>query len=196
MDDKKDKNFKIYKSKKINTISGLTGVVKKIILLKDGRLAFAINDRIISILIYNIDNYSVDLKIDNLYYKIEYLMQTKNGNIIASLRLGLILVIKLTSTSYEIIQKIEAHDGTVEKIIEIKDGRLISCARDRKMKIWKYNTNQYIYENMLYLEKSENEKSYISKLEIRCCRFIRNDYDQFHRIDDILELKNNSFNFK
>ncbi len=42
-------------------------------------------------------------------------MQTKNGNIIASLSWGFILVIELTSTSYEIIQKIKAHDKTVEK---------------------------------------------------------------------------------
>ena len=41
MDDKTDNNFKIHKSKKIKTISYHTGDVEKIILLKDGRLAFA-----------------------------------------------------------------------------------------------------------------------------------------------------------
>jgi len=41
MDDKTDNNFKIHKSKKIKTISHHIGVVEKIILLKDGRLAFA-----------------------------------------------------------------------------------------------------------------------------------------------------------
>ena len=82
-------------------------------------------------------------------------MQTKNGNIIASLSWGFILVIKLTSTSYEIIQKIKAHDKTVEKTIEIKDGRLISCAKDKKMKIWKYFNNQYILENILCLKNQK-----------------------------------------
>ena len=190
MDDKKDNNFMINKSKKIKTISPHTGVAEKIILLKDGRLALSIYDNLISILIYNTDNYSIDLKIDNLDNSIEDLMQTKNGNIIVSLDSGLILVIKLTSTSYEIIQKIEAHDGTVEKIIEINDGRLISCARDRKMKIWKYNNNQYLLENILYLQKTK-EKNFFRDKSFICCRVIINEYDGFYRIDDILELKNN-----
>jgi len=190
MDDKKDNNFKIYKSKKIKTISPHTGIVEKIILLKDGRLAFAIYHRPISILIYNADNFSIDLKIDNLDNSIEDLMQTKTGNIIASLLRGLILVIKLTSTSYEIIQKFRAHEETVEKTIEIKDGRLISCGGDKKMRIWKNNNNQYIYENILYLEKAMKEKSYIREQGFICC-FMRRDYNEFHSIDDILELKNN-----
>ena len=98
-------------------------------------------------------------------------MQTKNGNIIASLSWGFILVIKLTSTSYEIIQKIKAHDKTVEKTIEIKDGRLISCAEDNKMKIWKYNNNKYILENILCLKKSKKILEKEAILEKRALRF-------------------------
>ena len=154
-DDKKDNNFKIYKSKKIKTLSHQTGVVDKIILLKDGRLAFVIYDSLNSILIYNTDSYSIDLKIDNLDNKVKDLIQTKTGNIIVSLISGLILVIKLTSTSYEIIQIIKAHDETVEKTIETKDGRLISCAEDKKIKIWKCNNNQYVLDNILCLKKSK-----------------------------------------
>ena len=192
MDDKKDNNFKIYKSKKIKTFSLHSGAAEKIILLKDGRLAFVIYDSLNSILIYNTDSYSIDLKIDNLDNKVKDLIQTKTGNIIASLISGLILVIKLTSTSYEIIQKIKAHYQTLEKTIEIKDGRLISCAEDKKMKIWKYNNNQYILENVLCLKKPIKEEVYIDQPCVRCCSFFSSsEYSDFYRIDNILELKNN-----
>ena len=76
-DDKKDNNFKIYKSKKIKTIPHTTGVIDKIILLKDRRLAFAIYEypeNLNSILIYNTDNDSIDLKIDNLDSRVKDLM--------------------------------------------------------------------------------------------------------------------------
>ena len=196
---KKDNNFKIYKSKKIKTLSHQKGVVDKIILLKDGRLAFAIFDDLddlTSILIYNTDNYSINLKIDNLDNRVKDLMQTKNGNIIASLTWRFILVIKLTSTSYEIIQIIKAHDETVKKTIEIKDGRLISCAKDKKMKIWKYNNNQYIFENMLCLKKSKKtiqKEAFLAEKAHLCCSciWVPNKYSIFYSIDDILELKNN-----
>jgi len=197
IDDKNDNNFKIHKSKKIKTISYHTGDVEKIILLKDGRLAFAFYDELASILIYNTDKYSIDLKIDKINKRITDLMQTKNGNIIASLTFGFILVIKLTSSSYEIIQKIKAHEETVEKTIEIKDGRLISCAEDNKMKIWKYNNNQYILENILCLKKSKKVLEKEAILEKRALRFcgcyfgMSNVYNEFYSIDDILELKNN-----
>ena len=191
MDDKKDNNFKIYKSKKIKTFSLQEGDAEKIIFLKDGRLAFAINDSLNSILIYNIDNYSIDLKIDNLDNRVKDLIQTKTGNIIISLNSGFILVIKLTSTSYEIIQKIEAHDQTVEKTIEIKDGRLISCSKDKKMKIWRYNNNQYILEKILCLERTMKNDFYVNEPGVRCCFFSSDDYTDFYRIDNILELNKN-----
>ena len=196
-DDKKDNNFKIYKSKKIKTIPHNTGVIDKIILLKDRRLAFAIYEypeNLNSILIYNTDNDSIDLKIDNLDSRVKDLMQTKNGNIIASLTLGFILVIKLTSTSYEIIQIIKAHDETVEKTIETKDGRLISCAEDKKIKIWKCNNNQYILDNILSLKKSKKTlKKEAEDRKFSYCCILReiNKYDEFYSIDDIIELKNN-----
>ena len=77
-------------------------------------------------------------------------MQAKNGNIIASLTSGFILIIKLISISYKLIQKIKAHNNeSVRKTIEIKDGRLISCGDDKTIKIWKFNNNKYILENTL-----------------------------------------------
>jgi len=192
MIDKKDNNFKIYKLKKTKTFSLQVGAAEKITLLKDGRLAFAIYDGLNSILIYNTDNYSIDLKIDNLDNKVKDLIQSKTGNIIISLISGFILVIKLTSTSYEIIQKINAHNQTLEKTIEIKDGRLISCSDDKRMKIWKYNNNQYILENILCLKKPMKEEVYIDQPCVRCCNLFSScEYSDFYRIDNIIELRKN-----
>ena len=192
MINKKDNNFKINKLKKIKTFSLQVGAAEKILLLKDGRLAFAIYDGLNSILIYNTENYSIDLEIDNLDNKVKDLIQSKTGNIIISLISGFILVIKLTSTSYEIIQKINAHNQTLEKTIEIKDGRLISCSDDKKMKIWKYNNNQYILENILCLKMPMKEEVYIDQPGLRCCNFFSScEYSDFYRIDNILELRNN-----
>ena len=108
MDDKKDNNYKIYKPQKIKVLSLHEGVAKKIILLKDGKFAFAIyeDDDLISILIYNMDYYSTDLEIDNLDNVLTDLMQIKNNNIIVSLISDFILIIKLDSTSYKIILKL------------------------------------------------------------------------------------------
>ena len=104
----KKNNYKIYKPKKIKILSLQEGFTEKVILLKDGKLAFAIydDDDLISILIYNMDNYSTDLEIDNLDNVLTDLMQIKNNNIIVSLISDFILIIKLDSTSYKIILKL------------------------------------------------------------------------------------------
>ena len=97
-DNKKYNTFKIYKSKIIKTFSYRSAIIKKILLLKDGRLAlssfYKSNEYIYSILIYDIDSYSIDLEICNLTQRVCDLMQTNNGNIISSLTRGFIFVFK------------------------------------------------------------------------------------------------------
>ena len=154
------KNFKIYESKISNTLSHHSGAVNQIILLKDGRLASSSNDK--KIIIYNKENYSIELKIDKFDSEVSNIIQINNGNIIASLTSGFIYILKLASTSYEIIQKIQAHGSCVRKTIEIKDGRLISCSDDKTIKIWKLNNNQYILENTL---NQYSKTEFISILE-------------------------------
>ena len=137
------------------------------------------------------------MEIGNLDQRICDLIQTNNGNIIASFTRGFIFVFKLNSTSYELIQKIKAHDDAcdVEKTIEIKDGRLISCSNDNTIKIWKYNNNKYTLENILRAKKSKKvldkrrERRFLFDI---CCHLGRtNEYDIYYDVDDILELNNN-----
>ncbi len=139
--------FQILESKILNKLVKHKSAVNHIILLEDGRIASSSNDN--TILIYNKDNNKIELKIENKEY-IFYIIQAVNGYIIASETTGSILIYKLTSlTSYELIQKIKAHNGYVRKTIEIEDRRLISCSDDKTIKIWKFNNNQYILENTL-----------------------------------------------
>ena len=157
----KIKMFNISESKISNTLTVHKGEVNQIILLKDRRIASSSNDR--SIIIYNKENYTVELKIDNLEKEVFNIMQANNGYIIATLTSGSILIFKLTSlTSYELIQKIMAHNGYVRKMLELEDNKFISCSDDKTIKIWKFNDNQLMLENTL------NNKDKISSiLEIK-----------------------------
>ena len=94
-------NFKIHQSTISNTLTHHTDAVNQIILLKDGRIASSSNDH--NILIYNKENYSIELKIDKLDNIVFNILQINNGNIIASLTSGFIYNLKLTSNSYEIL---------------------------------------------------------------------------------------------
>jgi WD40 repeat protein len=139
--------FQILESKILNKLAEHKSDVNHIILLEDGRIASSSNDN--TILIYNKDNNKIELKIEN-EDTIFYIIQAVNGYIIASETTGSILIYKLTSlTSFELIQKIKAHNGYVRKTIEIEDRRLISCSDDKSIKIWKFIDNQYILENTL-----------------------------------------------
>ena len=52
------------------------------------------------------------------------------------------LQIKLTFlNSYQNIQNFKAHNGDVNEIFELKDGRYINCSDDKKIKIWNINNN-------------------------------------------------------
>ena len=140
--------FNISESKISNTLTEHKGEVNQIILLKDRRIASSSNDR--SIIIYNKENYTVELKIDHLEKEVFNIMQANNGYIIATLTSGSILIFKLTSlTSYELIQKIMAHNGYVRKMLELEDNKFISCSDDKTIEIWKFNDNQLMLENTL-----------------------------------------------
>ena len=115
-------------------------------MLNDGRLASSSSDK--SILIYNKDNYSVDLKIENSESEIFDIIQAKNGYIIAGLStIGKILTYEIDSlTSYKNIQNIKAHSGSVKKILELKNGKIASCSDDKTIKIWNFSDNNLILE--------------------------------------------------
>ena len=151
-----NKKFNIINLKISNTLTYHLNYVNQIILLQDGRIASSSSDK--SILIYNKENYSVELEIKDLNDCVYNIIQGSNGYIFASIRYGLISIFKLTSlTSYQNVQNIKEHNKGVNKIIELKDGRFVSCSNDKTIKIWKFN-------NQLILEKTINHINEINSI--------------------------------
>ena len=86
-------------------------------------------------------------------------MQGSNDYIFASLYSGNISFFKLNpNNSHLNIQNIKAHKEIVRKIIELKDGRYVSCSDDKTIKIWKFNNNE------LKLNKTLNQNNEISSI--------------------------------
>ena len=130
--------------------------VNQIILLKDGRIASSSDDK--SILIYNKEMDNVELTI-NLESNVLNIMQSNDGYIFASLDSGSISIFKLDSlNSYQLIQSVKEHKKLVSKIIQIKDGRFISCSHDKTIKIWNFLNEK------LTLNKSLDEDNEISSI--------------------------------
>ena len=151
------KKFNILNTNISNTLNYHTDFVNQIILLQDGRIASCSNDY--SIIIYNKEDYSIQLQIQNLDNSVYNIIQGNNGYIFASIGYGTITIIKLTSlTSYQIIQNFKPHNRDDNKIIELKDGRYVSCSDDKTIKIWKFNNNELI------LDKTLNQDNYISSI--------------------------------
>jgi WD40 repeat protein len=154
------KNFNVLNSKIYNKLTYHKDAINQIILLKNGRIASSANDK--SILIYDKEMNNIQLSINNnLKSNVLNIMQSNEGYIFASLDSGSILIYKLNSSnSYQLIQDIKGHDDRVTKIIQIKDGRFISCSNDKTIKIWKFLNEQLILDETL----NEYEETGISSI--------------------------------
>ncbi len=151
-----NKKFNIKNSKIYKTLDKHKDTVNQIILLKDGRIASSSNDQ--SILIYNKEMDNVELTI-NLESNVLNIMQSNDGYIFASLDSGSISIFKLnTLNSSQLIESVEEHKKLVSKIIQIKDGRFISCSYDKTIKIWNFLNEK------LTLNKSLDEDNEISSI--------------------------------
>ena len=145
------------------TLNYHSDVVNQIILLKDGRIASSSNDK--SIIIYNQEDFSVQLQIKNFDSEVLNIMQGSNDYIFASLYSGNISFFKLNpNNSHPNIQNINAHKDKVRKIIELKDGRYVSCSEDKTIKIWKFINNELILDKIIYDNNVINSFSSIEEV--------------------------------
>ncbi len=153
------KNFNVLKYEFYKPLNYHKDTVNQIILLKDGRIASSSNDK--SILIYDKEMKDIQLSINNLKSNVLNIMQSNEGYIFASLDSGSILIFKLlSSNSYQLIQEIKGHNARVTKIIQIKDGRFISCSNDKTIKIWNFLDEELILDKTL----NEYKESGISSI--------------------------------
>ena len=126
-------------------------------ILKDGRLIASIEEKII---IFNKNDFSVDLEIDEFNSTIYYFTVVDNDRIIASS--GKIYIIKLLDKNkYEIIQTIKSEqldDSNYLKIIQIKNNNLLlgsywNGLDANLIEVYKYNNEKQEY---IFFKNIEN----------------------------------------
>ena len=116
--------------------------------LEDGRLAAG--DEYSNLIIYNKETFEPEIIIQNNLSYLWNFTQLKNKNIACSFYNDFTLkIIKIKNNNeYENIQIIKnAHNGWINKIIELKNENIITFSDDYSFKIWKLNNNNK-YENI------------------------------------------------
>ena len=126
---------------------------ENIIILKDGRISGCNGDG--KIIIFNKEKYdSIDLTIKLFKNSpIFYHCQLNDGQIIACSKSIKIIKLKINyffMETYEIVQEIETHSGTVfNKVITLDENRLIASLNDSSINLYiKRNKNKYMWEKM------------------------------------------------
>ena len=164
-------------------------------ILDDGRLAAG--DSNSNLTIYNKDTFKADLIIQNDLDELWNFTQLKNKNFACSFAKDFTLkILKLKNkNNHEDIQIIQnAHNYNITKILELKNGNLITFSHDSSFKIWKWNKN---YENIKTikdlnelsdgLEIKENELLYAVKTKPQSLVFF--DLNRYEKIKTINNLK-------
>ena len=150
----KYKNFQIKNIKNFKILNNNKGEIYCIKVLEDGRIAAG--DEYSNLIIYNKDTFNPDIIIKNNLRSLDNFIQLKNENLICSFSTNYTLkIIKIKNKEYENIQIIQnAHGSIITKIIELKNGNIITFSWDCNFKIWKLNNNSNEYENILDFKDS------------------------------------------
>jgi len=109
-----------------------------ILVLKDGRLSSSAADN--TLIIYNKESFQPDLIIKEHTDYVNYHIQLENWNIVTCSWDHTLKIIKLLPNyKYEVIQELKDHTYIVDKALETKEGKLITCANDKLVIVWKKN---------------------------------------------------------
>ena len=138
------KNFKIENANNIKTLNNNKGSIYCLNILEDGRLAAG--DSYSNLIIYNKTTFNPEILIENNLSTLYNFTQLKNKNIACSFESESTLkIIKIKNKDeYENIQIIKnAHNNSINKIIELKNENIITFSDDFSFKIWKLNNNKY-----------------------------------------------------
>ena len=112
--------------------------ISHILVLKDGRLSSSAADN--TLIIYNKESFQPDLIIKEHTDYVNYHIQLENENIVTiSWDYTLKIIKLLPNYKYEVIQELKDHTSIVDKALETKEGKLITCANDKLVIVWKKN---------------------------------------------------------
>ena len=145
----KNNNLKIKNMNNVKILNNNKGNINCLKTLDDGRLAAA--DEFSNLIIYNKETFNPDIIINNNLDSVLTFTQLKNKNIALSFKKDNSLkIIKINNyNEYENIQIIKnAHNNTINKIIELKNGNLVTFSDDCSFKIWRLNNNNNKYEKI------------------------------------------------
>ena len=185
------------------TIIKHTKVVDHIKILPDGKLLSCSEDGTINI--YNKQNYQLQQKI-NVSSGVVYIESLTNNNIISCCFDGKLRIYELKGDSSKLIRQLEGHTNIALKVILIENKNLlISCSRDKTMKIWKkdkkddYNYN--CIKSLIIGDKNNDTNTNILKINENklvsssCnCNFIK-FFDMKNDFKEITTINNISINW-
>ena len=123
------------KKRNYKTIKKHINYVDHIKILPDGRLSSCSEDGTINI--YDKQNYKLDQKI-KVGSGFVYIESLTNYSIIACCFDGTLKIYEINNDDSKFIQQLEGHKNIALKVIKIGN-KLISCSRDKSMKIWEIN---------------------------------------------------------
>ena len=143
------------------TINKHKNFVDHIKILTDGRLSSCSEDGCINI--YNKQNFKLEQKID-VGSGVVNIESLSNNNIVTCCFDGKLRIYELKDDSSKLINQLEGHTDFALKVIKTENQKLISCSRDKTLKIWEKNNNgDYNCIKSIIISESNSYKYTINK---------------------------------
>ena len=134
-----------------------------LLMLNDGRLASCGGDNLI--IIYKINDYSIQLKIEEHTNQVLYITQLQEGQILSCSRDFLIKKIRLTSPiTYIIEQVLKEHTGAIKKVIQLFNSKIVSCSEDCTIKIWELSNNKESNNHLICSQTIDCDKNSVDNI--------------------------------
>ena len=135
-------NFDIkLKENPIHELNYHTDYVRCLIMLKDGRMASASDDK--SIIIYNKITFKPDLIIKEHNNYVYFITQLSSGILASCSKDKTIKLFNINGNNYNILQTLSFHTNEVYEIIELKNKQLVSCSYDKSVVFYFKDNNEY-----------------------------------------------------
>ena len=134
-------DYKIENKNPIHKLTNHSSNVYCLCELKDGRLVSGSRDN--SIIIYNKNTYRPDLIIKEHSGCILCIIQLSTGELVSCSNDKTIKIYNIKGVQYEVLQTLNYHKESVNKILELKNKILVSCSSDSSIIFYLKDNNEY-----------------------------------------------------
>ena len=135
-------NFNIQLKEPIHKLNYHTNWIRCSTVLKDGRFVTGSDDH--SIIIYNNKTFKPDLIIKEHNDHVYCIIQLSSGIIASGSNDSTIKLYNINGNEYKVIQTLTYHTAGINKIIELKNKKLVSCSGDKSIIFYFQDNNEYI----------------------------------------------------